>query len=127
MNILLLSQFFSTTTGGGEYVFSMIANMLAKNGHKVWVITQKMTNEKYYDKKNIKIIFVKPYLEYQGTLPLGLLDNLRYSFNTFFVGLKLIKKEKIDIIHSNNFSPSLVGSFLSSFTSKPYIMTKMNH
>jgi len=35
LNILLLSQFFSTTTGGGEYVFSMIANMLAKNGHKV--------------------------------------------------------------------------------------------
>ncbi|NHI04038.1 hypothetical protein DYY67_1413 [Candidatus Nitrosotalea sp. TS] len=30
MNILLLSQFFSTTRGGGEYVFSVIAKKLAE-------------------------------------------------------------------------------------------------
>jgi len=89
----------------------MIANMLAKNGHSVWVITNKITNEIYENQDNIQINFVKPDLEYKGGLPLGLLDNLRYSFNAFFVGRRLIKKEKIDIIHSNNFSPSLVGSF----------------
>jgi len=123
LNVLLLTQFFSTTKGGGEYVFSLIAKNLAKNGHKVWVITNKITNEIYENQSNIQINFVKPDLEYKGGLPLGLLDNLRYSFNAFFAGLSLIKKEKIDIIHSNNFSPSLVGSFLSLFTSKPHIMT----
>ena len=101
----------------------MIAKMLAKNGHRVWVITNKMTDETYDNQDNIQINFVKPDLEYRGGIPLGFLDNLRYSFNAFFAGLSLIKKEKIDIIHSNNFSPSLVGSSLSLFTSKPHIMT----
>lgn len=100
-----------------------MAKNLAKNGHKVWVITNKIINETYEDQNNIKINFVKPVLEYRGGIPLGFLDNLRYSFHAFFAGLSLIKKEKIDIIHSNNFSPSLVGSFLSLFTSKPHIMT----
>jgi len=119
----LLTQFLSTTKGGGEYVFSLIAKNLAKNGHKVWVITNRIINETYENQNNIQINFVKPDLEYRGGIPLGFLDNLRYSFNAFFTGLSLIKKEKIDIIHSNNFSPSLVGSFLSLFTSKPHIMT----
>ena len=35
MNVLLLTQFFSTTRGGGEYVFSMIAQLLAEKGNNV--------------------------------------------------------------------------------------------
>jgi len=42
VNILLLSQFFSTTRGGGEYVFSTIAKKLAEKDNKVWVITNKI-------------------------------------------------------------------------------------
>ncbi|MGI0010404.1 MAG: glycosyltransferase family 4 protein, partial [Nitrosopumilaceae archaeon] len=38
-------------------------------------------------------------------------------------GLQLIKKEKIELIHSNNFSPALVGSILSSLTVIPHITT----
>ncbi|WP_166286769.1 glycosyltransferase family 4 protein, partial [Candidatus Nitrosotalea sp. FS] len=37
--------------------------------------------------------------------------------------LEIIKQEKIDIIHSNNFAPALAGSILSSLTSKPHITT----
>jgi len=121
MNILLLSQFFSTTRGGGEYVFSTIAQKLGENDHKVWVITNKIFGEDYKSRPNVKIIFVPPNLEYKGGLPPSFSDNLRYTFNSFFQGLKLVKKEKIDLIHSNNFSPALTGSLLSFFTSKPHI------
>jgi len=122
MNILLLTQFFSTTKGGGEYVFSTIAKKMAENNHKVWVITNKILGENYIHHKNIQIIFVPPTLDYQGGLPPTFSDNLKYLFNAVGKGRKIIKKEKIDIIHSNNFSPAFAGAILSFLTSKPHII-----
>ena len=121
MNILLLSQFFSTTKGGGEYVFSMLAKMLVKNGHNVWIVTNEIENESY--DKNLNIIFVKPTIKYQGGLPPTFSDNIRYAVNAVIAGSKIIRKNKIDIIHSNNFSPALAGSMLSSIFSVPHVMT----
>ena len=123
MNILLLSQFFSTTRGGGEYVLSLVARNLAEDNNKVYVITNKIEGENYQEHKNIQVIFVPPVLQYKGGLPPGFSDNTRYSINAIRTGLKIIKKEKIDIIHSNNFAPALAGSILSSLTSKPHITT----
>jgi len=123
MNILLLSQFFSTTKGGGEHVFNIMAKVLADNGNKVWVITNRIKNERYSSHENIKIVFVKPEIEYRGGLPTGLLENLRYFFNATRKGMSIIKKEGIDVIHSNNFAPAIAGSFLSTFTRKPHITT----
>ncbi|SHO42883.1 Glycosyltransferase [Nitrosotalea sinensis] len=122
MNVLLLSQFFSTTRGGGEYVFSIIAKKLAED-NKVFVITNKIEGENYIKHKNIQVIFVPPVLQYRGGLPPGFSDNIRYTINAVRQGLKTIKNEKIDIIHSNNFAPALAGSILSSLTSKPHITT----
>ncbi|TSA18692.1 MAG: glycosyltransferase family 1 protein [Nitrosopumilales archaeon] len=122
MNVLLLSQLFSKK-GGGEYVFSLIAKNLVENGNQVWVITNRIIGEKYPVNNRIKIIFVAPDLEYRGGLPPSALVHLRYIVNAVIQGLKIIKKEKIDIIHSNNFAPALAGSILSYFTSKPHIIT----
>jgi len=123
MNILLLSQFFSETRGGGEYVFKLLANSLAKNNNKVWIITNKITGEDYNFHNNVKTIFVKPDLEFRGGLPPGIIDNIRYTSNAIKVGMQIIKKENIDLIHSNNFAPALAGAILSLFTSKPHITT----
>jgi len=123
MNILLLSQFFSTTRGGGEYVFSIMAKKLAENGHQITVITNRILGENYDFQKNVKIEFVRPTVEYKGGLPPKFFDNLGYSINAIVKGLKIIKKEKIDLIHSNNFAPALTGSILSTLTSKPHITT----
>jgi len=123
MKILLLSQFFSTTRGGGEYVFSLIAKSLVENGHKVWVINNKIIGEEYENKENLTIIKVNPELEYSGGLPPSFSDNIRYTLNAIRVGQGIIKREKIDLIHSNNFAPALTGSILSFFTSRPHITT----
>jgi len=69
MNVLLLSQFLSTTKGGGEYVFSLMAKMLAENNHNVWIITNRISGEQYPSNKNIEIITVSPTLQYEGGLP----------------------------------------------------------
>ena len=121
MNVLLLSQFFSTTKGGGEYLFNIITKKLDEHNHKVWVITNRILDEKYENSENVKIIFVPPILEYKGGLPPSFLDNIRFVINAIIKGLKIIKNEKIELIHSNNFSPALAGSILSLFTSKPHI------
>ncbi len=123
MNILILSQFLSTTKGGGEYVFSHIAKKLVENNHKVWVVTNKISGDDYNEFKNIKIKFVPPTIKYKAGLPSSFSDNIRYVYNTITQGRKIIKKEQIDLIHSNNFSPALAGSILSSITSKPHITT----
>lgn len=123
MKILLLSQFFSTTRGGGEYVFSMISRKLAENGHSVFVITNRISGEDYQEQKNIHVKFVQPTLEYKGGLPPRFSDNIRYSYNAIRAGLSIIRKEGIKIIHSNNFAPALAGSVLSALTSKPHITT----
>lgn len=111
------------TRGGGEYVFSLIAKNLAKNKHNVWVITNKIAGEKYPVYENIKIVFVEPTLEFKGGLPPGFVDNITYALNSIITGTGLVKEKKIDIIHSNNFSPALAGSVISLLTSKPHITT----
>jgi len=123
MKVLLLSQFFSATKGGGEFVFKTIAENLAKNGNKVWVITSDVKNEDYQESENLKIITVKPTLEYKGGLPPSFTDNIRYVTNAYKLGRSLVKKENIDIIHSNNFSPALAGSLISYFSGTSHITT----
>jgi len=122
MNVLLLTDFFSPAKGGGEYVFTLIAQLLAENGHKVWVITNRLEGTDYQHHKNIRNIFVSSPLPYQGGMPVKLKDKIRYIFPAVRVGLSLIKREKIDIIHSNPFVPALVGSILSLLKSKPHIV-----
>ncbi|MDH3824246.1 MAG: glycosyltransferase family 4 protein [Nitrosopumilus sp.] len=121
MKILLLSQFFSSTRGGGEYLFYIMAESLANNDHQVWIITNKIEDEKYISHKNIKIIFVPPILKYQGGLPPSIKDNIQYLWNATKTGLKIIKHNNVDIVHSNNFTPAFVGGLLSLLTSKKHI------
>ena len=96
---------------------------MAQNGHKVWVITNNVKGEQYQESENLKIIPVSPNIEYKGGLPPSFTDNIRYVLNSFQKGKSIIKNEKIDIIHSNNFSPALAGSLLSTFTKTPHVTT----
>jgi glycosyltransferase involved in cell wall biosynthesis len=121
MKILLLTQFFSNTKGGGEYVFSLMSRLLADSGNDVWVITNRIKDEVYASHKNVRIIFVPPLLEYKGGHPPGFKDNITYSLCAFTKAISIIKNEKIDIIESNNFAPALAGTMISILTSIPHI------
>ena len=123
MNVLLLTQFLSTTKGGGEYTFSLMAKLIAESGHKVWVVTNKVKNEEYHPQKNLEIVFVPPELKFKGGEPSNFKDIVAYCFNAFNKSISIIKKNKVDVIHSNNFAPALTGSLLSIFTGKPHITT----
>lgn len=123
MNILLLTQFLSTTKGGGEYVFSVMVDSLARRGHNVWVITHRIENEDYTNfHKNVRILFVSP-IRYEGGLPPSFKDNIKFVLQATIKGLQIIKKENIELVHSNNFSPALSGAILSNLTSVSHITT----
>jgi len=121
VNVLLLTQFFTPTIGGGEVVFCNIAKAMADDGNHVWVIANKIKDETYLSHKNIKIIFVPPLLEHRGGFSTKFADNIIYCFWAVVKSFSVIRKEKIKIIHSNNFAPALAGSIISFFTSKPHI------
>ena len=125
MNILLLSYFFSVGLEGTAIVFINIAELLAKNGHKVWVLTNKFEGVDYPKHSNLKIVFIsspKKYQKKQRTLS----NSMKYIFANVKTGISIIRNEKIDIIHSNGGLSGLAGSIISTLTSKSHILTIHN-
>lgn len=122
MNILILIRFFSPDVGGSEFLFCTIAEILAKNGHNVWVITNKLNGVRYIQHKNITTTFISSY-------NLDVLKKWKQTYKLKFIisainkGKKIIKQNKIDIIHSNLFEPAIAASVLSTLTSIPHILT----
>ena len=125
MNILLLSYFFSVGLEGTAIIFINIAELLAKNGHKVWVLTNKFEGVDYPKHRNLKIVFIsspKKYQKKQRTLS----NSMKYIFNNVKTGISITRNEKIDIIHSNGKLSGLAGSIISTLTSKSHILTIHN-
>ena len=122
MNVLILIRFFTPSVGGSELLFCTIAEQLAKNGHKVWIISNKLDNLNSPKHENIKTVFVSSYSK-QIVKQWSQINKIKYLILAIIHGIKIIRKEKIDIIHSNPFEPIVAGSILSFLTSKPHIMT----
>jgi len=126
MKILLLSYFFSAGLEGTAIVFINIAELLAKNGHKVWVVTNKFEGVEYPKHNNLKIVFISTPQKYQKNRRTTMKNTIQYIFSTIKTGLSITKKEKIDIIHSNGGIAGFAGSIISSFTKKKHILTIHN-
>ncbi len=125
MNILLLSYYFSEGFEGTAIIFINIAELLAKNGHKVWVVTNRFEGVDYPKHNNLKIIFnssPQKFLKKQRTFK----NSIQYIFSTVRTGLTITKNENIDIIHSNGVVSGLAGSMISLLTSKSHILTIHN-
>jgi glycosyltransferase involved in cell wall biosynthesis len=70
----------------------------------------------------MKFVFVPPLLEKRGGQPPTLKGNIIYVIGAVLKGIWVVKKEKIDIIHTNNYAPSLAGALISLLTGKPNIL-----
>jgi glycosyltransferase involved in cell wall biosynthesis len=122
MNILYLTQFFSATRGGGPLVFYDLARSMSARGHNVHVVCNLSTEDtaKY---KNIIAHIVKPHLKEANQLPPSMYQNLAYLINSAIQGIKIIKKNKIEVIHTNAYTPAIAGSILRQLTGCPVICT----
>jgi len=121
MNVLLISYYFMLGFEGSSSIFTNIADLLAKNGHKVFVISHQFQGLQYKTHPNLNLVFVSSKLPYEGKAKTSLTETLRFTLEAWKKGLEIIKKNKIDIIHSNAIA-GLAGSLLSFFSSKPHIM-----
>jgi len=119
MNILLLSHYFTEGRGGAWFVIAIMAKLLAENGHKVWVITNKLEGFESPQHENIKTFFVSEHKIQKTSFSWS--DTLRFSITAIKIGRKLIKKNSIDVIHSDPL-PGIAGSLLSWLTSIPQIL-----
>jgi glycosyltransferase involved in cell wall biosynthesis len=129
MKVLVLTQFFDSTRGGGENMFYQCVRQLGKRGHRIFVVRHKMlisdSSKNNLDdlSSNIVLYDVEPAVEHKGGLPAGLFQNVLYVLNSIKTGLKIINNNRIDLIHCNNYSPVFAGLFLSKLTGVPLLVT----
>jgi glycosyltransferase involved in cell wall biosynthesis len=124
MNVLYISQFFSSTRGGGEVIFYDFAESMAKRGHHVDIVSHKFTNFKEENNlEHVTIHRIRPTIVHKGGLPPSMKQNIMYMINAIIKGSRIIRQKKIDIIHANNFSPVIVGSVLAKIHNVPVVVS----
>lgn len=120
MNILYITQWFSSEGGGGEVVFINVAKGMVKSGHNVDVISHKLKNNPDEQIKGLRIHRIYPLLSNQ--LP-SIYENVLFLIRGIIHGFKIIRKNKIEIIHANNFMSAMVGGLLSKIFNIPLVTT----
>ncbi len=124
MRILYLTQLFSSTHGGGEYLFNMWANEFSKRGHSVSVICQKVVGMKDEDLEgDVSVISLPPAIRYRAGLPPSIKHNLLFLIVATLFGVRIVRDEGIDIIHSNSYTPIFAGAIIAFLTHRPHIAT----
>ncbi len=121
MKILLLSYYFLPGFEGSTSLITIMAELLAKSGNEVWVITRKFEGVNYQSHPNIKLVFVSSTLPFENRMKTSFGETNKFTISAIRAGFRIIKNEKIEIIHSNAIA-WLPGSFLSMFSSKPHII-----
>ncbi len=122
MKILMPILHYPPVIGGFEVFSQNIAEGIAKTDD-VWVVTSKVVNTPNQEiRGNLKIFRTSVWT----------LKNLSYSKPWFIAGamiwilfesIKLIKKEKIDLIHAQGFLSGILGYILKKITKTPYLLT----
>lgn len=126
MRVLFLSQLFPPAIyGGGEYIFYQWAKEFVNRGNKVVVITQALKNHvvTHENIDGIEVYRVLPIINYTGQLSINIINNIGYLFFALIKGLSLNRIHDFEIIHSNTYTPALVGKILSFFLKKSFIIT----
>lgn len=108
----------------------MISHELAKRGHQIHVITQRLKGTSKFEAfEGINIHRVGSEIEFRGMLPPTLRHNLVYLFESFLTARRILKEsaksdtKKIDIIHSSPFIPVLSAHLISRLYRIPHIVS----
>lgn len=125
LNILFFCQLYPPAIyGGGEYIFFQYARELARRGHRVFAIAQRLKGVDDFELiDGINVFRTGPSIEYHGVLPISLRNNIIFVHNSLAKGMKIVAENKIDIIHSNTYVPALAGYSCAKAFRKPHVVT----
>ena len=109
--------------GGGEYIFAKWAEEMARRGHEISVITQKITGTASFEKLNgVNVHRINPEIQYNGALyNIGIAKNLGFLVNAVISTRKLVPE--FDVIHSNTFTPTLAAEAVARLLRRPHLAT----
>lgn len=125
MNILFFCQLYPPAIfGGGEYIFFQWAKELAKRGHRVISIAQKLDGTLDVEfLEGITVFRTGSSIAYRGGLPTTVRSNFDFLAKATLKGLGIASRNHIDIIHSNTFVPVLSGFCCAELLKKPHVVT----
>ena len=124
MKILVLCHEFPPVGGGGGRVARDIAIGLAKRGHEIRILTDRLdglpAEETLESGVRIERIPARRREAYQAEFA----EMARYDLAAFQTGLKIIRAWKPDVIHAHFAVPAGAAAFaLSKLTKIPYLLT----
>ncbi len=122
MKILIPSIHYPPVIGGFEVFTQNVAEKVGRTDD-VWVVTGRVINAPNFEiKEKLRIIRTSPTtlkdLSFSGW---GFI--LGAMVWIFFKSLKIIKKEKIELIHAQGFLSGILSYILSRISKVPYIIT----
>ena len=125
MNILFFCQLYPPAIyGGGEYIFYQYAKELAKRGHNVLTIAQRLEGTSDFEIiDGIRVFRTGSSIKYHGILPVSMKRNSNYLISAIAKGMRIISKNNIDVAHSNTYIPALAGCTCAQMFGKPHIVT----
>jgi glycosyltransferase involved in cell wall biosynthesis len=123
MRILTLIYEFPPVGGGGGRAAYDICKGLAARGHQVTVLTAHMQGLPFEEcRDGIRLVRIPSFR--RKTFGAGFFTMLAYIFSGFWAGIRLIRLECPDIIHTHFAVPSgALAWMLSTLTGVPYLLT----
>ena len=114
LRILFVSEYYPPRIGGGEAWTRMMAEGLTARGHQVWVVTSRLPSTKASEVIN-GVRILRPLTS--G----GLFARLRFIKQLTPYLTDLIRKERIDIIHTNAYIPTPAASIAGKRAGIPVV------
>ena len=122
MKVLIPCLHYSPVIGGFEIFTQNIAEKISKT-EDVFIVTSKVIDTPIHEcRGNLKIFRTSPSVlrDLSYSNPRLILGSMIWIF---FKSWKLIKKEKIELLHAQGFLSGIICYFLKKLTKVPYIFT----
>jgi len=103
--------------GGIEIHVEKLSKYLARDGHKIFIVTRRFRGQKPYERNG------RIHVYRVGYLPGRAFRATSFNALSFFTARGIIKKHRIDLIHCHGVISGFFGSCLSTLTGKPMVLT----
>ena len=124
VNILYLTEFLSAIAGGGGSGFFSYALAMGARGHHVHVVCHKSRNDSIIlPNSHVEVHKIDPEANFtHGSFP-SIASRFLYVIRMVIESIRIIKNERIDIIHANTLDPTIAGAILGSIFKIPVVNT----